>query len=192
MFIMVLGTTCVFSSCSDEDEGDKGNNNDTENPDMAPDGVQAVDLGLSVKWANMNVGATSPKGYGDYFAQKKDKTSTEDVATKNWGGNWRMPTKSEQDELRTKCTWTWTTLDGVNGYKVASQTNQNSIFLPAAGWFSSYNPDKLLEAGYEGFYLSSSLNWRDDYQAYYICFDSKSFDWGSITVGHFTVRAVCP
>ena len=29
---------------------------------------EAVDLGLSVKWANMNVGAISPEDYGDYFA----------------------------------------------------------------------------------------------------------------------------
>ena len=28
----------------------------------------AVDLGLSVKWACCNVGATTPEGYGDYFA----------------------------------------------------------------------------------------------------------------------------
>ena len=27
-----------------------------------------VDLGLSVKWATMNVGASSPEDYGDYFA----------------------------------------------------------------------------------------------------------------------------
>ena len=29
---------------------------------------EAVDLGLSVKWSSMNLGATSPTGYGDYFA----------------------------------------------------------------------------------------------------------------------------
>ena len=28
---------------------------------------EAVDLGLSVKWASFNVGATSPEEYGDYF-----------------------------------------------------------------------------------------------------------------------------
>ena len=28
----------------------------------------AVDLGLSVKWANMNLGATKPEEYGDYYA----------------------------------------------------------------------------------------------------------------------------
>ena len=34
----------------------------------APAGAEAVDLGLSVKWANMNVGATTETGYGTYFA----------------------------------------------------------------------------------------------------------------------------
>ena len=27
-----------------------------------------VDLGLSVKWASFNVGASAPEEYGDYFA----------------------------------------------------------------------------------------------------------------------------
>ena len=35
---------------------------------IPPEAAQAVDLGLSVKWANMNVGATFLNGYGDYFA----------------------------------------------------------------------------------------------------------------------------
>ncbi len=30
--------------------------------------IQAVDLGLSVEWANMNIGANAPEDYGDYFA----------------------------------------------------------------------------------------------------------------------------
>lgn len=32
------------------------------------DPLDAIDLGLSVKWGNMNVGAESPEDYGDYFA----------------------------------------------------------------------------------------------------------------------------
>ena len=40
-----------------------------------------VDLGLSVKWATMNVGATSPEDYGDYFAW--GETSTRDAYS--WG-----------------------------------------------------------------------------------------------------------
>lgn len=31
-------------------------------------GVQAVDLGLSVKWADRNVGASTPSDFGDYYA----------------------------------------------------------------------------------------------------------------------------
>lgn len=30
--------------------------------------IEAVDLGLSVKWANVNLGASRPEEYGDYFA----------------------------------------------------------------------------------------------------------------------------
>lgn len=40
-------------------------------------GYEYVDLGLSVKWATMNVGATSPEGYGDYFAWGETEPKTE-------------------------------------------------------------------------------------------------------------------
>ena len=36
--------------------------------DGTENGYAYVDLGLSVKWATMNVGASSPEDYGDYFA----------------------------------------------------------------------------------------------------------------------------
>ena len=118
-------------------------------------GHEYVDLGLSVKWATCNVGANAPEQYGDYFAwgeTKPKRRYTEknsltycktmgdisgnvnyDAATANWGGDWRMPTKSEMQELIDKCTWTRTTQNGVKGYEVTSKTNGNSIFLPAAG-----------------------------------------------------------
>ena len=38
------------------------------------DGVEAVDLGLSVKWANMNVGAKKASGFGTYFAWGETKS----------------------------------------------------------------------------------------------------------------------
>jgi hypothetical protein len=37
-------------------------------PDMAPEGVEAIDMGNGLKWANMNLGATTVTDYGDYFA----------------------------------------------------------------------------------------------------------------------------
>ena len=166
---------------------------DDSNPNIPQTGNhEYVDLGLSVKWATCNVGATKPEEYGDYFAwgetQPKSnydwstykycngsyKTLTkynnsssygtvdnkttldlsDDAARANWGGSWRMPTRAEQDELRNNCTWTWTTQNGVNGYKVTSKSNGNSIFLPAAG----YRDDSSLNnAGSTGYYWSSSL-----------------------------------
>ena len=53
----------------------------------APDGCELVDLGLSVKWANMNVGATSVTDYGDYFAWGETvgySSDTSDGRSFNW------------------------------------------------------------------------------------------------------------
>ena len=146
-----------------------------------------VDLGLSVKWASCNVGANSPEDYGDYFAwgevipKKRDSAANNsykynpkilpphaDAATVNWGGAWRMPTDVEMVELRNNCTWTWTTQNGVNGYKVTSKSNGNSIFLPAAGYLHG---SSLYSAGSDGDYWSSSLYTVDPTRAYELdCF----------------------
>lgn len=57
----------VFTACgSDDDSLTNPNGN-------APKEAEAVDLGLKVKWANMNIGATTPEGYGDYFAWGETK-----------------------------------------------------------------------------------------------------------------------
>lgn len=47
---------------------------------------EAVDLGLSVKWASYNVGATSPEEYGDYYAWGETKSkATYDWSSYKWG-----------------------------------------------------------------------------------------------------------
>ena len=128
-----------------------------------------VDLGLSVKWATCNVGAELPEEGGDYFAWGetivKDSYVAEnykffdgtelikyfrkdykiildledDAAHVNWGGEWRMPTKEEMQELVDNCTWTFIKGSdgyGVSGYKVTSNIEgykNNSIFLPIGG-----------------------------------------------------------
>ena len=139
-------------------------------------GHEYVDLGLpsGLLWATCNVGAETPEEYGDYFAwgdinTKSNYTSSNystynvqitdisgnaqyDAATANWGGSWRMPTKDEMNELRSNCTWTWITQNEVNGYNVEGP-NGNSIFLPAAGYYS-WQSHK--DAGTRGFYWSSS------------------------------------
>ncbi|MCR5361666.1 MAG: fimbrillin family protein [Bacteroidales bacterium] len=73
-------------------------------------------------------------GYEGFYDDKKVLETADDAAAANWGGDWRMPTSAEWNELRSQCTWTWLALNGVNGYKVESKTNGNYIFLPAASY----------------------------------------------------------
>ena len=165
-------------------------------------GREYVDLGLSVKWATCNVGATTPEEYGDYYAwgetstkktydydncatyglsytelqsqgyiDSEGKLTTQyDAATANWGGTWRMPTYDELNELRTECTWTWITQNGVNGYNVEGP-NGNSIFLPAAGY---RNGSSLRNAGSYGSYWSSTTHEYDYDNASLLNFYSNS------------------
>lgn len=201
-----------------------------------------VDLGLSVKWATFNVGATKPEEYGSYYNwgeselnntsdykwstldtilleyrpnkyremvvdgyskyNNEDKLTAlnpeDDVAHIKWGGSWRMPTMAEQDDLRTKCIWTWydngnTEFNGVAGYKVTSNIEgytDRFIFLPAAGY---RHGSSLSYVGKYGNYWSSSLNSDNWSNAYYLDFnffevDRKDYfrEYGR------SVRPVCP
>lgn len=133
---------------------------------------QAVDLGLSVKWAPYNVGATRPEQYGDYFAWGETRPKAiyswdnykwlqdnqltkyvtdsyygsvdnkfyldpeDDAAHVNWGGNWRMPSLTEFEELYENCTMTPETVNGVEGFRFTSKIEgykDASIFFPSAG-----------------------------------------------------------
>ena len=79
-----------------------------------------------------------------------------------------MPTDAEWTELRTECTWTWTTQNGVNG-RLVTGPNGNSIFLPAAGYRGS---TYLSNAGSSGLYWSSSRNTGYPYYAWGVYFGS--------------------
>jgi hypothetical protein len=68
-----------------------------------------------------------------------------DAATVKMGNAWRMPTRTEAQELLNNCSWTWVIANGVNGYRVTG-TNGNSIFLPAAGFILDTTP-YYLESG---------------------------------------------
>ena len=166
-------------SCEPEDNG--------KNNEKLPE-ISAVDLGLSVKWADKNLWAKFPAQHGKYYAwgevEPKETYSwdnykwgnspstlskyclkasngtvdgksvleaSDDVASVLLGGKWRMPTAAEWEELRTSCTWTKETVDGVFGYRISG--NDTSIFIPAAG---GYDGDQLMKESY-GFYWSSTL-----------------------------------
>ncbi|MBO5974130.1 MAG: CotH kinase family protein, partial [Paludibacteraceae bacterium] len=114
----------------------------------------------------------------------------DDAAYANWGGNWRMPTEEEIVELvyTNNCTWEWITKNGVNGYKVTSKVNGNSIFLPAAGFRTT---GSFEEVGSYGCYWSSSLNTSINYSAMELLFNSskKELSFGGRCEGR-SVRAV--
>ena len=108
--------------------------------------------------------------YGKFIGDNKTTLDlSDDAAYTNWGTSWRMPTYAELKELKDNCTWTPTTQNGVNGYKVTSKTNGNSIFLPAAG---NRNNSDLYNAGNYGSYWSRSLNTSDSEDAYLLYFRS--------------------
>lgn len=117
---------------------------------------QVVDLGLSVKWAGYNVGATKPWEYGNYYAWGEINTKSEytidnsltygreidydisgnpefDVARAEWGGSWRLPTRDELDELYSKCKFMVANCFGEYDGFILVGPNGNSILLPAAG-----------------------------------------------------------
>ena len=144
------------------------------------------------KWCNDSENTMTKYCRESYYGTVDNKTvldPEDDVAHVKWGGSWRMPTKAEQDELRTKCTWTWTTQNGINGYKVTSKSNGNSIFLPAAGY--CYGSDHLYYSGSFGYYWPSSLSGSSSYNAYGLDFDSGGYAWnGYSRFNGFSVRPV--
>ncbi len=145
-------------------------------------GHEYVDLGLSVKWATCNVGASSPSDYGNYYAWGETNTkegyytwetykyylseineclslgpdisaSKYDVARVNWGDTWRLPTKKEVMELIEKCTWVTSSLSGSEVARVIGP-NGNDIFLPLSG----SNEAGYSQQGLSGGFWSSTLS----------------------------------
>ena len=143
--------------------------------------AEAVDLGLSVKWASHNVGATKPEEYGGYYAwgetEEKEgyfeynyehrdfvtgkytdigyniSASIYDVAHVDWKNGWRIPTSSEFVELIKECQWEDVECTGVKGRKVTGK-NGNSIFLPFNGAKSGLSESH--KSGNSGCYWAST------------------------------------
>ena len=144
------------------------------------------DTGIYLDWSYCpyHTGSDESSGWTKYntkssYGTVDNKTVLEamdDAATVALGGKWRMPTDEEWTELRNtdNCSWTWTTIDGVNGYKVQSKKSgytDNWIFLPAAG---SRRGTDLSLVGSGGYYWSSSLNTGGPNLAWYVYFYSDN------------------
>ena len=106
-----------------------------------------------------------------------------DAAHVKWGGSWRMPTYQELSDLcYDKCDWTWTTMNGVNGWVVRGRGAyaSNSIFLPAAGFGGG---SSLVTAGSNGHYWSSapySGNYRSAYMLHFSSGRHSMYDYDRV------------
>ena len=100
-----------------------------------------------------------------------------------------MPTKSEMEELKSKCRWEWSEKDGIYGYIVRG-VNGNSIFLPSAGYMN----EKSLEShsGRPGYYWSSNLyDYPTDAYILYFAENTTRISGHDRCYG-LSIRPVCP
>ena len=133
-------------------------------------------------WAN----APFNGGYSEYnagaFNQVKDSVCPNGILAKEYdaaaqimGGDWRMPTITEFEELVNNTTKEWTQVNDVYGYKFTG-SNGNYIFIPAAGY--CYN-GSVRDVGGSGNVWSSLLNTATPYLAcnlYFYSGDCYTYD----------------
>lgn len=111
-----------------------------------------VDMGVSVKWASFNYGASSPEESGTF------------MNFDNAAG--LAPTKEQFEELMANTTWVRASLNGVKGALVTSKTTGKRLFFPASG--SIYEGKETNGYVGEGCYWTSTQ--KDTDQAYYFFF----------------------
>ena len=147
-------------------------------------------------WANSPFNNGSSNYDETYFNSVKDTVCPNGVLAKEYdaarvhmGGDWKMPTKAEIQELIDYTTNEWIKVNGVYGRKFTSKTNGNSIFIPAAGCHSG---SWFADQGNYGLIWSSSLNTSRPEYAWSLDFDLDdcNMDYHCYYYGVFVVRGV--
>lgn len=173
---------------------------------------RAIDLGLSVKWASMNLGATDitdfgkrylwsdPSGEGVMFYFKSpeltDICGTKyDIVRKELGGKWRLPSRKEEYELATKCKWARATINGVTGMKVTGK-NGNSIFLPPTGYefpaSGSLGTTKVYDSTNGYYWTGESKPYSEGYMAYCFSFNGSTYNYDATYNSNYVKLAIRP
>jgi len=160
--------------------------------------IKAVDLGLSVLWADCNVGGNSESpigglyGWGDPTGEKSSQDvrdyldivggtscltpdnisgSRYDIAKAKWGNGWKIPSKEQWEELLRKCQWQKGNQGGIKGYYVYGP-NGNSIFLP----FTGIRFGEVSSYKNAGYYWTSELVANAREYAYSFIFDEDTIN----------------
>ena len=180
---VLLGLMCLPACSGDEPQPSAPGGGGGESAGAGGGAAaEAVDLGLSVRWAACNLGATAPHEAGGLYgwADPTGQAVTDQVHDEahNWtsplyggadpmpdicrtiydlphmslGGCWRLPSEAEARELVERCVWREETRQGVKGYTVTGP-NGRSIFLPMAGMRVGAEP---YEQGRRGYYWTGT------------------------------------
>ena len=178
--------TCK-EACSTTCEGSATGKVEISDASGSVDGYEYVDMGLSVKWARCNLGASKPEGYGKLYAFADPSGNNVyngytienyyqfgmfnrngdsicgtqyDSAKYKMGSRWRMPSKSEFEELLNNCDTEAYSFNNIPGIKLISKKNGNVIFFPAAG---NETYDWIINKKYELFGKNEDgLYWTGD------------------------------
>ena len=144
--------------------------------------IEPHDADTPYVWANYKYGDgwnfskyNTLTSYGETPDGKTTLDLEDDAARANMGGDWRMPTQTEIQELWDNTNSEWITDyngTGVNGRKFTSKTNGNSIFIPASG---NHSGSSFYCQGNSGYVWSSSLNSTYPDCAWNLYFDSGGF-----------------
>ncbi len=109
----MLTVACGPQSASDKHENPNAAESTATIVTSDESTVPAVDLGLSVKWAPMNVGASAPEEFGNYYAWGETKAYGEEDPTN--GQNYRS---SDSTSYR-KDFYDWTTYKFCEGSRMS-------------------------------------------------------------------------
>jgi len=168
-----------------------------------------IDLGLSVKWASWNLGASSYKDIGGYYGwgdvtgnltsdnllQYPSATppsniagTAYDVAKAKWGGYWRLPTSEEVKQMVDACEWSYYEEDG-QLYITGRAQNGNSLVFPVAGYRIG---SEICKVNVLGWYWSGSLTIEDTDYADILAIDMEDKSVGRSAVVRFLGLNVRP
>ena len=155
----------------------------SRDPLIWKEGKEAGYAWPSYKWC-MGTNSTMTKycnnsshGYNGFTDTKTVLDPEDDAAYVNLGGNWRMPTFAEWEELMENCTMVWATKNRVKGLLVTA-TNGNSIFLPECGRYSGITFESSpSNSVWRGYYWASDLNLPYDQYARALILTNDGIPW---------------